>query len=104
MRGGRAAINMQMLDLPPLEWTARYHAFDGLFQHALRMARFKALTNRPAFYATRKPSVVVKYRLVELVACNLDPGSIDDHDVVTTVDMRGELRLVLAAQMVCDDH
>jgi len=47
--------------------------------------------------------VVVKHLLLCLVAGDAHLAAFTPHDVVTAIDMRGELRLVFAAQMGGDD-
>jgi hypothetical protein len=47
--------------------------------------------------------VVIKYRLVQLVASDAHLLGVDHHDIVPAIHMRRELGLVLAAQTVGDD-
>ena len=58
---------------------------------------------RAALDAAGIAGVVVEHRLVRLVAGDAHLGGVDHDDVVAAIDMRGELRLVLAAQAVGDD-
>jgi hypothetical protein len=103
MRMGVAAIDMQMLHLGALQRAARDHALDRLFQHPLGVRAVQALADAAALDAAGIAGVVVEYRLVRLVAGDPDFPGVDHHDVVAAIDMRGELRLVLAAQAVGDD-
>jgi hypothetical protein len=103
MRMRRGGIQMKMLHLLALKRAARDHALDSLFQHAFRVFGVQALLDRATLDAAGIASVVIKYLLLRLVAGQVDLVGVHHDDVVAAIDMRRELRLVLAAQAVRDD-
>jgi hypothetical protein len=80
------------------------HALHRLFQHALGVLGFQALADAAALDAAGIARVVVEHRLIRFVAGDAHLRGVDHDDVVAAVDMRCELRLVLAAQPVGDDN
>src|SRR6185437_10392233 len=98
-----AAIHMQMLHLHALQRAARDHPFHRLFDHTLRMVGFQPLADRAALDAAGVTGVVVEDRLVGLIARHPHFPGVHHDDVVAAIDVRSELRLVLAAQVIGDD-
>src|SRR5689334_6728596 len=99
-----AGIDIEMLHLAALQRSARDHALHRLLQHALGMLALHPLPNGAPFYPARIAGVIIEHRLVRLLPGHPQLGSIHHHDVVATINVRRELRLVLAAQTVGDDR
>ena len=104
MRMLGARIDVQVLHLLALQRAAGDHALDRLLDHALGMRALEPLADGAALDAAGIAGVVVEDRLLGLVAGHPHLLGVDDDDVVAAIDMRGELRLVLAAQPVGDDR
>ena len=102
MRG--AGIDAQVRHLAAAQRTARDHALNGLFKHALGEAAIQHLGGGHFLDAAGVASVLVIGLLLQLVARQLDLAGVDHDDMIAAIDVRGEARLVLAAQMVGDDH
>ena len=99
-----AGIEMQSLHLLAAKRAARNHALHGLFQDALGKAAIQHLVGCHGLDPAGIAGVLVIGLLLQLVAGQADLVGIDDHDMVTAIDMRGEARLMLAAQDIGDDH
>src|SRR5690606_9930038 len=102
MRMFSAGIDTKILHLPPTQRTARDHPFDGLLDHALRKAALENLARRTLLDAARMPCMPIIFLVGVLLSAQRDLVGIDDDDVVSVIDMRGESRLVLAAKAGCD--
>jgi hypothetical protein len=104
LRGVRmlcAGVALQLLDHRVTERTLGQHALDGLLKHARREALLQLgeIGFVDTALVTRMALVLLVLRLVTGHTQLLD---IHDDDVVTGVHVRGEDRLVLAAQTACD--
>ena len=104
MRVLGAGVKVQRAHLRPAEGAARDHPLDSLLQHALRKAAFEHLVGGDLFQAAGITGVLVISLGLELVAGETDLVGVDHDDMVTAIDVRGEARLVLAAQEIGDDH
>src|SRR5690606_30120179 len=98
-----AGIDAQVLHLATTERTTRDHALNGLLDHALGETAFEQLARGALLDAAGMTGVPVVDLVGVLLAGECDLVGIDDDDVVAVVDMRGEGRLVLAAETVGDD-
>src|SRR6185437_16610671 len=98
-----ARIDVQVLHLLTAERSAGDHALDGLYQDALREAAFEALAQGLALDAAGMTGVPVEHFTLGLAAGEAHLLGVDDDDVVAAIDVRGEHRLVLAAQARGDD-
>src|SRR4051812_31177933 len=96
-----AGIDLQLAYLGAREAVAGKHPLDGLAQHLCRPA-LELVAQRPALEPARVARVPVVQLGVELVAGDVDLLGVHDDDEVTGVDVRGVLRLALAAQRVGD--
>src|SRR5277367_5889206 len=101
MRMLGAGVDLQLRELLAAELVAGKHSLDGLAQHLGRTA-LELLAERPLPEPARVARMAVVDLLVELVARDRDLLAVDDDDEVSRVHVRGELRLVLAAQPVGD--
>ena len=99
-----AGVEVQRLHLLASERAARDHPLDGLLEHALGEASVEDLVGGHFLDAAGIAGVLVVGLLTALVAGEADLLDVDDHDVVAAIDVRGEARLVLAAQDVGDDR
>src|SRR3546814_198892 len=99
-----AGIDAQVTHLLAPQRPARDHALDRLFEHALGEAAFEHLAGGDALDAARIAGVPVIDLARQLVAGEAHLVRVDDDDVVTAIDVRGEARLVLAAQDIGDDR
>src|SRR5699024_12104121 len=75
-------------------------AGNSFFDYA-RWVCVQGLTQGHGTQTTRVTGVVVAHFAIALVRRNVNLFSVDDDDVVTTVNVWCELRLVLAAQHIC---
>ncbi|EGE55630.1 hypothetical protein RHECNPAF_890042 [Rhizobium etli CNPAF512] len=98
-----AGVDAQVLHLATAERATRNHAFDGLFEDALRKAAFDDLARGALLDAAGVTGVPVVDLVGILLAGENDLVGIDDDDVVAVVNMGGEGCLVLAAQAHSDD-
>src|SRR5689334_18349750 len=98
-----AGIYIEMLHLPSLQRSARDHPLYRLFQHALGMFAFEPLTDGAPLDPTSIAGVIVEYRLLWLLAGHAQLGGVHHHDVVATIHVRRELRLVLTPEPVGDN-
>ena len=98
MRMLGAGIDAQVLHLAAAERAARDHALDRLLDDALGETALEQLARGALLDAARMAGVPVVDLVGELLAGEGDLVGIDDDDVVAVVDMRGEGRLVLAAE------
>ena len=73
------------------------HTFDGMFEHCCGPLRHEGL-DRNAALTSRITGVVNVFLLLHFVACKADLVGIDDDDIVTTVNVGGEVGLVLSAE------
>jgi hypothetical protein len=94
----RALVDAQVLHLRAAERSAGDHALDGLDDDALGEAAFQALAQGLALDAAGMAGVPVEDFALGLAAGQADLLGVDDDDVVAAIDVRGEGRLVLAAQ------
>ncbi len=98
MRMLGAGVEVQRLHLLAPKRAARDHPLDGLLEHALGEAAVEHLVGGHFLEAAGVAGVLVVDLLTALVAGEADLLDVDDDDVVAAVDVRGEARLVLAAQ------
>src|SRR4051812_11427863 len=96
-----AGVDLQLLDLGAREAVAGQHPLDGLAQHLGRPA-LELVAQRPALEPARVARVAVVHLRVELVTGDVDLLRVHDDDEIARVDVRGVLRLALAAQRVGD--
>src|SRR5258708_15432279 len=94
----RSGVDAQVLHLRAAERAAGDHALDGLDQDALGEAAFEALAQGLALDAAGMAGVPVEDLALGLAAGQADLIGVDDDNVVAAIDVRGERRLVLAAQ------
>src|SRR6266487_2846647 len=97
----RTGVDLQLPELRAPEPVARQHSLHGLPQH-LGGPPLELFAQRPAAQAAGIARVPVVHLVVELLARDRDLLGVDDDDEVAGVDVRGVLRLVLAAQRVGD--
>src|ERR1700712_3904774 len=100
LRGVRVAgtrVHLELLALRATEAVLGQHALDGLLDQPVGVL-VDHLTDRPLAEAARVATVVVDELALALVARHRDLLGIDDDHEVTGVDVRRELRLVLATQ------
>src|SRR6478672_1041464 len=97
MRVLATGVDLEVRQLLAPEGRLGEHAADGLL-HGLLGALGEELGVRGAPQAAREARVAVGLLLLELGAGEGDLLGVDDDDEVTTVDVRGEGGLVLAAQ------
>src|SRR5262249_26239813 len=97
----RAGVDLQLAQLRATEAVARQHALHGLADDLLRPP-LELLAKRPAAEPARGAPVPGVHLCVELVARGPDPLRVGHHHEVPGVDVRRELRLVLAAKRVGD--
>lgn len=98
-----ASINVQVLHLSALQRAARNHTLDSLLNNVTWVLTRQTLRDGALFNATRMTRVVVEQLLAHLVACQGNLFRVDDDDIVATINMRGELWLMLAAQTIGDN-
>ena len=98
----RPGIDMQVAHLRPAQRAPGDHALNRLFDNAFREAAFHAFTDGAALDAARITRVPIEHALFRLGAGDAHLVRIDDDNMVTTINMRGELRLVLAAKAIGD--
>ena len=98
-----AGIDPQIAELALAERPARQHALDGLLDDALGKLSFEDRARSALLDAADIAGVMVVDLLLALSAGQHDLVRIDDDDVVAVIDVRGEGRLVLAAQPHGDD-
>ena len=94
----------QVAQLLTAQGPPRDHALHGLFQYALRETTLEHLARGYPLDAAGVTGVLVIDLVRQLLAGELDLVRVDDDDIVTAIDVRGERRLVLAAQNVRDHH
>ena len=94
-------IDLQLRDLRAREAVPREHSLDRLSQH-LGGSPVELLAQRAGSKPARVTRVPVIELLVELLAGDRDLLRVHDDDEVPGVDVRRVLRLVLAAERVCD--
>ena len=99
-----AGEDAQVAHLLAAQRAARDHALDGLFEHALGEAAFEHLAGGDFLDAAGIAGVLVIDLVRQLLAGEPHLVGVDDDDIVTAIDVRGEARLVLAAQDVGDDR
>src|SRR3546814_1307820 len=87
-----AGIDAQVTHLLAPQRPARDHALDRLFEHALGEAAFEHLAGGDALDAARIAGVPVIDLARQLVAGEAHLVRVDDDDVVTAIDVRGEAR------------
>src|SRR5262249_5303805 len=97
----RTRVDLQLRDLRTREPVPGEHALDRLTEHLGRPA-LELLTQRARPEAAGIAGMAVIELLVELVSRHVDLLRVHDDDEVPGVDVRGVLRLVLAAQRVGD--
>ena len=97
-------VNAQVGHLLAAQTVAGDHALNSLDHDTLGMRAFQHLPRGALLDAARVAGVPVVDLVIALVAGHLHLVGVDDDDIVTHVHMRGEGRLVLAAQDVCDDR
>src|SRR3989339_1475522 len=102
MRVFSSCIYTQVSELPAAQWPARKHALDSLLDNTLRMIARKYLTFAATFNTSRVSCVPVENVLLRLVAGKTDFLGIDYNNVIAAIDMRGKLRLFLAAKTYCN--
>src|SRR5690348_15377363 len=90
-------VDLELREELAAEDVLREHALHGLLDRELGLANEK-LAVRLFAEATRLAAVTNVLLLLELAARELDLARVDDDDEVTGVDVRGEGRLVLAAE------
>lgn len=103
MRVFAAGIHVQVLHLCTLQGAASDHALDRLAHDVAGVLASQALGDRTFLDPTGITGVIMEQLLVHLVAGQADLLGIDDDDIVATINMRGELGLVLAAQALGND-
>ena len=99
-----ALVDAQIAELDAAERAARQHALDGLFEHALGKAPLEDRLGRPLLDAAGIAGVAIIDLLLALAAGQHHLVGVDDDDVVAVVHVRGEGRLMLAAQAQGDDR
>src|SRR4051794_35674563 len=99
-----AVVEMKRAHLVAAERPARNHAFDRFLKHALGEAALEHLARGDLFNAAGETGVLVIDFVIELAAGEADLAGVDDDHMVAAVDMRGEARLVLAAEDIGDDR
>src|ERR1700677_59924 len=100
MRVIRTRVHLELGQGLAAERVLRQHAADGLLDRALRVLGHQlAIGNR--VQAARVTGVTVRLLLLELVAGQRDLRRVDHDHEVARVDVRGEDRLVLAAEQHC---
>src|SRR4029453_4562923 len=99
-----AVVEVQGAHLVAAERTTRDHALHGLFQHALGEAALKHLARRHFLQAAGIAGVLVIKLVLQLAAGEAHLVGVDDDNIVAAIDVRGEARLMLAAQDVGDDR
>src|SRR5690606_34578139 len=104
MRMLGTGIDAQMAHLLPAQRTARHHALDRLDDRALGETAAERVAQLAFLDAAGITGVPVELLLLELLARDTHLGGVDDADMVAGIHMRGEGRLVLAAQAVRDDR
>src|SRR5690606_21789528 len=90
--------------LIPAKRAAWDHALNGLLENALRKAAFQNLVRALFLDAAGITRVAIIDLVGHLLAGEADLLGVDDDDIVTAIDMRGEARLVLAAQDIGDER
>ena len=100
----RTLIDAQVAELLLAQRPARQHALDRLLDDALGELALEDRLGRALLDAADIAGVVVIDLLVALAAGEHHLLGVDDDDIVAVVDMRGEGRLVLAAQAHGDDR
>src|SRR3954452_1802763 len=96
-----AGVDLELRDLLPREPVLGKHPLHSDAEHLGRPA-VELLAERPAAEPARIARVAVVTLLVELVAGDADLLGVHDDHEVAGVDVRGELRLPLAAERVGD--
>jgi hypothetical protein len=99
-----AIVEMQRAHLVTAQRTARDHPLDRLFEHALGEAALEHLARTDLLDAAGIAGVLVVDLVLQLLAGEPHLARVDDDDMVAAIDMRGEARLVLAAQDIGDDR
>src|ERR1700678_3314575 len=100
----RTFIDPQVAELLLAQRPARKHALDRLLDDALGELALEDRLGRPFLDAADIAAVVIVDLLVELAAGEHHLVRVDDDHVVAIIDVRGEARLVLAAQPRGDDR
>src|SRR3954452_7268717 len=98
MRVARSGIDAQIAHDLAAKWAARDHALHRLHDDALRVLAIEDRAGAALLDAAGIAGVPVELAVGPLVAGEVDLLRIDDDDVVAAIHMRGEARLVLAAQ------
>src|SRR5450432_1005654 len=96
-----ASINLEFLDHLPTKAVVRQHAFDRVFDDTLRMTLEHIFQARLAETARELRMAIVEL-LLQLVSSDRDLACIQDNHIVTSIQVGGEGRLVLAAQDMSD--
>ena len=104
MRVIGAVVEVKCTHLIAAERSAGDHALNRLFEHALGEAALEHLARGDLLDPAGIAGVLVVDLLVELAPGEADLVGVDDDDMVAAVDVRGEARLVLAAQDIGDDR
>src|SRR5690348_8014795 len=103
MRMGGALVDAEIAQLLALERAARQHAPDRRFEHALGEFAVQVLVRLAFLDAARKTGVPVIGLGLALVAGQHNLLGIDDDDIIATIKVWSEGRLMLATQAVGDD-
>src|SRR5690625_715968 len=93
----RAGVDLELLQLLAAEGVLREHAADRLLDGALGEA-LEQLRVADGLEPARVPGVAVGDLVLALAPGQGDLRGVDDDDIVTTVDVRGEARLVLPTE------
>src|SRR3546814_11048483 len=104
MRVSSARENAQVTHLLTAKRSARDHAFNGFFQNAFRETTLQHLGSGHALDTASITGVLVVNLVLQLLARELHLVGVDHDDIVTAIHMRGEARLMLAAQDAGDDR
>ncbi len=101
MRVSSARIDFQLAKHIATQWALRQHAFNRDFNRGLRLLGDQTF-EIGRLDAAWETGVTVVHFVLRFVAGNTYLLSVDDHDVVTGVNVRGVFRLVLATQTAGD--
>ena len=103
MRVLATGVHMQVTQLGALERATRDHALNRLDYQMVGVVAFTALAHGAGLDPTGITRVVVEQLLLFLTAAQGYLFGIDNNDMVAAINVRGELRLVLATQAQSND-
>ena len=102
MRMFRTGIYFELCHHLTTERITRNHALNRLLNHAFRKTTAQDFTGCGIFNAADITGMLIIVFVSELFAGQFNFVGIDNNDIVAAIQVRGEIRLILAAQNLGD--